>query len=82
MKLEPEEVALIVETLFQKADRLDDTFERSNSRTKFRIKDKADALRAIIKKLQSQMAKEATECTCQPGSVSHVRGCPLWTMPL
>lgn len=50
--LEPAEVALIVETLFQKADRLDDTFERSNAKTKFRVKDKADALRAIIKKLQ------------------------------
>jgi len=51
-ELSPEEVALIVETLFQKADRLDDTYERSNSKTKFRAKDKADALRAIIQKLE------------------------------
>lgn len=54
VELSSEEIALIVETLFQKADRLADTYEKSRSLTKFRVRDKAAALRAIIEKLQGE----------------------------
>lgn len=52
VQLTPEEIELVIETCFQKADRLDDTFEKSNARTKFRIKEKADSLRTIVTKLR------------------------------
>jgi hypothetical protein len=59
MNFTSEELELLRETCLQKIERLDDTFEKSNSHTKFRIKQKADALRLIINKIDSMKKRNA-----------------------
>lgn len=50
--LTEEELELVADTLFQKHDRMMDVYEKSNSKTKFRILEKAEKLRLIIAKLR------------------------------